>query len=380
VASDNILKYAPRNIPAFVKSLLSEKNKRILGDGLTCWTEMCSFSLSANGWGRYKAAWWWYKNFCRKARKSPKVPLSKARTRNILLWNFREQRVSSKTAETYLSALKFIGKLVSVRGRKLERKFLLRGGKNRESLTVKKDPVLPMTLGALNKLKENVVKKNWKGLTKKTFWTCALVAFWGAFRIGELLAKTKWEFDPFSDLTWREVKLKKKRLEIRIKSPKVGGRDVLSRIFAIDEKDFCAVRAMKRLKNLQIKEKIFSEGAPVFRIETGENLTRGKFGKMVKACLTKEGKGHYGGKSFRAGIPSEMESLPKLVSDQHVKNWGHWRSNAYQLYMKNDLPQQKWIFKKLSKEILNRFYCRGKTEPTSQEEGSHLQRLGGRDR
>ncbi len=217
-------------------------------------------------------------------------------------------------------------------------------------------------------------------MTKKTFWTCALIAFWGAFRIGELLAKTKWEFDPFSDLTWREVKIKKDHLEIKIKSPKVGGRNVLSRIFAIDEKDFCAVRAIKRLKKLQIKRKFFSKNAPVFCIEAGGNLTRSKFGKMVNTCFPKKGKGHYGGKSFRAGIPTEMESLPKLISDQHVKNWGHWRSNTYQLYMKDDMQQQKWIFKKLSKEIFNRFYCRGQTEPTVQKKGSHLQRLGGRDR
>jgi hypothetical protein len=226
IANDNVLKYGPRNIPKFIKSLMSEKNKRILGDDLTYWTEMCSFSLSANGWGRYKAAWSWYKNFCRMASKTPKVPLSKSRTRSILLWNFRKQKVSSKTAEAYLSALKFIGKLVSLRGGKLERKFLIRGGSNREGLTVRRDAVLPMTLRALNKLKENIVKKNWKDLTKKTFWTCALIAFWGAFRMGELLAKTKWEFDPFSDLTWREVKIKKDRLEIMVKSPKVGGRNV----------------------------------------------------------------------------------------------------------------------------------------------------------
>jgi hypothetical protein len=233
-----------------------------------------------------------------------------------------------------------------------------------------------MTFRALNEMKEKIVNKNWKELTKKTFWTCALVAFWGAFRIGELLAKSKWEFDPFSDLTWKDVKLKKKRLEIRVKSPKTGGRDVLSRIFAIDDKDFCAVRAIKRLNKLQIKKKIFSKNAPVFRVGSGENLTRCKFGRMVRACFSKESKGHYGCKSFRAGIPTEMESLPKLVTDQHVKNWGHWRSNAYQIYMKDDLPQQKWIFKKFSKEILDRFYCRGKTGTADPKESSHLQRLG----
>jgi hypothetical protein len=128
MASDSVLKYGPRNIPAFVKNLLSEEKKRTLGDNLTYWTEMCSFSLSANSWGKYKAAWSWYESFCRTARKSPKIPLSKNRTRNILLWNYKEQRVSSKTAEAYLSSLKFIGKLVSLKGGKLERKFLLRGG------------------------------------------------------------------------------------------------------------------------------------------------------------------------------------------------------------------------------------------------------------
>ncbi len=128
------------------------------------------------------------------------------------------------------------------------------------------------------------------------------------------------------------MKIKENCLEIRIKSPKTGGRGAVSRIFAVDEKDFCAVRAMRRLKGLQQINGNFGKGAPVFRVESGKNLTRRRFGKMVRDCLGKFGNGHYEGKSFRAGVPTELEFFPELASDLHIKNWGHWRSNAYQLY------------------------------------------------
>jgi hypothetical protein len=371
-----VLKYGPNNIPPFVIKLLSREKRKSLGNRLNDWLELCSYSLSANGWARYSAAWSWYKDFCKDAHKARTVPLSKPRTRQILLWNYKEKRVSSKTAEVYLSAIKFIGKLVTSKGGKLENRFLLRGGKNRENLSAKKVPVLPMTLEALNRFGEFLASKRWNAINKKMVWTCALVAFWGAFRIGELLAKNKWEFDPFSDLSWSDVKIRKNRLEIRIKSPKTGGRVAVSRMFAVDEKDFCAVRAMRRLKILQQSNGTFSKNAPVFRVQSGKNLTRRKFGKMVRDGLGNLKMGHYGGKSFRAGVPTELEFFPELATDLHIKNWGHWRSNAYQLCMKNDLIQQEWIFKKFSREILNRFTCRGISTQASQAAGSHLQRLG----
>jgi hypothetical protein len=46
-------------------------------------------------------------------------------------------------------------------------------------------------------------------LTRQSVWTCCLVAFWGAFRLGELLGKSEKIFDKFSDLQWGTLSLEK---------------------------------------------------------------------------------------------------------------------------------------------------------------------------
>jgi hypothetical protein len=59
-------------------------------------------------------------------------------------------------------------------------------------------------------------------LTSQSVWTCCLVAFWGAFRLGELLEKSEKIFDKFSDLLWGDIKFGKSDEAVLFSIPDPG--------------------------------------------------------------------------------------------------------------------------------------------------------------
>ena len=52
--------------------------------------------------------------------------------------------------------------------------------------------------------------------------------------------------------------------------------------------------------------------------------------------------------SFRAGIPSILSLFPDLVSEDDIKVWGRWWSDAYRHYCRLQLGQKRAIFEKTS--------------------------------
>jgi hypothetical protein len=52
-------------------------------------------------------------------------------------------------------------------------------------------------------------------------WSLSLIAFWGSFRMGELLTSSQTQFDDCTNLTWNDISFKQDgSAVIRIKSPK----------------------------------------------------------------------------------------------------------------------------------------------------------------
>ncbi len=81
-------------------------------------------------------------------------------------------------------------------------------------------------------------------------------------------------------------------------------------------------------------------------------LTKSVFLNWVNRAAGK-GKISLSGKSFRTAIPSAMESFPVSFKESHVKALGRWKGNSYQLYMKNDSPEFKWVFEMVAKTLLS---------------------------
>ena len=64
-------------------------------------------------------------------------------------------------------------------------------------------------------------KSDWSDFEKCLYWAVILNAWWGAFRIGELLPKTKNSFDPKSSLLASDITFNEGSVAFWLRSPKV---------------------------------------------------------------------------------------------------------------------------------------------------------------
>jgi hypothetical protein len=316
--------------------------------------ELVAASLARNTWKRYSSALRLWIRF-RKETEKPFVFLDfETWSSRFLVWGWRRKNLKVNTLKIYLSELKNLGNLAKgfeSGGRDLE-KILVRGMTN---LTQNKKnqhlPVRSLTIADLREIRKSLSSFTRK-LTGQSIWTCCLVAFWGAFRLGELLGNHEICYDKFSSLLWEDVTLGKDSVKIRIKSAKVRGPPGnLSVLFPVPDRDLCPVSALVRLKNSENNLGMGEEKSPVFRENGGRLLTKKTFLTAVNAA-NNTGKDYFTGKSFRAGIPSALESFPSLFRESHLKALGRWRGRSYQTYMKNDEPEFRWVFQFVSTILL----------------------------
>jgi hypothetical protein len=212
---------------------------------------------------------------------------------------------------------------------------------------------VPVTPDMLRLIKEGL-SRNKERLTGQTIWTCCLVAFWGAFHLGELLGKSELRFDKFSDLLWENVVLEGDKATIHVKSPKTrGARGALATLFEIPDEGLCPVRALHRLRASQGNFGLGEAHLPVFRKSNGKFLTKGGFLDKINRILERHSIG-LTGKSFRTGLPSALENFPQAFQESHLKALGRWKGRSYQLYMKNDTPEFRWVFQLVANTLLNR--------------------------
>jgi hypothetical protein len=258
-------------------------------------------------------------------------------------------------------------------GGKILEKSLLKGYANLSGLDrlAKKTTTTPVDISILHALKQGFGKMGWAKGSELCVWTACLVAFWGAFRLGEILPKGENYFDRCSNLLWKDVcRFGKDRVVLTIRGAKVPGLPGNRvRMFSVKERLFCPVTALRSLEVLQKDRKLWDLELPVFRRSSGKNLTKSVFLKAVNATLSAQlgQEVILSGKSFRSGIPSCLETFPKSFKENHLKSLGRWKSQAYQRYMRNDDPEFKWVFQKMSNRLLKKFLaCR--EDPTSQAE------------
>jgi hypothetical protein len=114
----------------------------------------------------------------------------------------------------------------------------------------------------------------------------------------------------------------------------------------------CPVTALHRLKESQKNVRMWDPSLPVFRKDNGECLTKKELLDSVNCVLRTFGK-KIGGKSFRSGLPSELENFPVQFCESHLKALGRWKGSSYQTYMRNDTPEFKWVFEQVAKAVLN---------------------------
>jgi len=176
------------------------------------------------------------------------------------------------------------------------------------------------------------------------------MAFFGSFRIGELLPCNKNEFVPKETLLWGDITFRGEEsilVHLNItKNRSIHGETV--DLFKYNENGLCPVSALQRWKRMS--KNYASRDRPVFEFESGMLLTPLLFNKTLKDLL----RPHIGVRaefftshSFRAALPSAMGADPIACKSVELKQWGRWHSDSYLLYTRLKYEQKKALFYKV---------------------------------
>jgi hypothetical protein len=325
-----------------------------------------SQSISLHTWARYESAWHSFARFCEFENIAIVWPIPLKLARSYVLWADGTARLSVNTIKAYLSALSQLQSLTRFgKGDFVSDswiKILLKGKENAKVYEFAKfNKRKPVTFEILQLIGHQTMSSDWSEYTKTMIWALTLTAFWGSFRMGELLTSSQTHFDDCTNLTWNDVSFKQDgSVVVRIKSPKnaVFPGQFVDLFPCSQDIAYCPIFYLKKLKISQAKLGIHSPSFSPFLLQDGSLLASGQFVCIISDLLkplnilseTDVITGH----SFRFGIPSTLAALrdPELSSD--VSIWGRWTSSAYHSYIKLVADQKRKIFERISRYLFNK--------------------------
>jgi hypothetical protein len=197
-----------------------------------------------------------------------------------------------------------------------------------------------MSFPLLKIIGHEIALSNWSMDSKLVFWTACCVAFFGSFRLGEILPKS--EANNPETLSWNQIKFTNmSSVVINIRFPKVirnNAGDFVD-MFEIKNSKFCPFSALKSLAANRVTAR--ANNLPVFQFANGVNLVPKTFTTTVVSLL----ECHIGG--VRAAIPSALANSPNLASDSDIMLWGGWSSESYKSYIRLKHNARKAIFNKI---------------------------------
>jgi hypothetical protein len=269
-------------------------------------------------------------------------------------WALNTKKLSVATTRLYLSDLKNIHKQKNLCTSNFSDFFctsMLQGAQNLSLYNgIVNRSRLAMTFPLLKIIGHEISNSDWSVNSKRVVWAASCVAFFGSFRMGELLASKENCMDS-ETLTWDCVNFTSEStavIQVRFPKNSKNGSSQFVDIFKVDKPAVCPYECLKNLKNSSSWSS--ANDSPVFRFETGKLLTTGHFTKIIRSLL----RPHLGnlvqqfsGHSFRAGIPAALANHPSLLSNDDVRKWGRWSSSSYLAYTKLKLAARKEIFNKL---------------------------------
>ena len=261
-------------------------------------------------------------------------------------------------SHTVLSSLKTIHSLRNLDCSAFDNftlKSLIRGKENQEIYSTEGNSSRRvMTLPLLKLLGHEIAISNWGENSKQTVWAAFTLAFFGSFRMGEILPQQEKNFSPKDTLLWGDLNfLDKNHILIHIKSPKSRlPQGEFVDIFSFTGHGVCPVAALVALKDSQHS---IIPTSPVFCFQNFTNLTKTTVNSILPQLLLPHlgsESNNFSGHSFRAGIPAILACHPEEANSSDIMGWGRWKSEAYQCYTRLKLDQKRGAFQKIS-NLLN---------------------------
>ena len=321
---------------------------------------LISAAYSSASWRCMNTAWNIWKKFCSANNLNPNINQSSKTGTKFVEWLILTKKLKISSIESYLSSVATILKLKDLNFNIFDSfiaNTVLKGGKILELKNFNFKPSRKvMTLDILKIIGHEIVNSDWASDSKRIFWTSCCTMFFGSFRISELLSVSDSNFDPLSCLLWKDVKFKKDSIIIHVKVPKSRNPegDFID-LFRFDVNSCCPVRALMGLKNHSALSSFPDK--PVFSFDSGKLLTPLNFNNTIRSLLRPHLGNiaeEYSSHSFRAAIPSALAKLPNLASEDEIKCWGRWESDAFKRYTRLRLDQRLAIHKKVTTALLFR--------------------------
>lgn len=282
---------------------------------------------------------------------STDLPISTETVLIFIDWLLRIRKVKASTVNSYLAGIRQLHIIRGLQEPQIRTglvQLILKGQENIDA-TAKRSAGnkgrLPVTLALLKILKSRIREQKWANSKKLLIWAVCSIAFHGAFRIHELLARQQGAFDPDFTLLDQEAKIQTciiegqltKCIEIKVKNPKESRAGSTTIIDVFETKGAtCPVRAFEKWE----KTRKHSAKLPLFRDEDDTPLTGAKLNRILKSLLgtiIDYKRGSISTHSFRSGLASLMAQ--KGLSDEEIQTMGRWSSRAFERYIK--LPRTK---------------------------------------
>jgi hypothetical protein len=291
--------------------------------------------------------------FCKASFTTQTWPISLQNLRAFVNWALTKRKLNTSTVRVYLSDIKLAHHLRDVTPPNNNDFFvtsMLKGAENIALYSnIVRDSKLVMSYPLLKLLGHEIAKSNWSPTNKKVFWCACCLAFFGSFRMGEILCSDANSFST-ENFTWKRINFAEESATINIRFPKInkdGNGDYID-IFKTRNTDFCPFTCLKVLSTIFPNN--VSNNLPVFTFDSGNFLTVKIFSDTVKELL----RPYLGpksdlitGHSFRAGIPAAIANHPDLLSNDDVCKWGRWSSSSFKIYTRLKLSARESIFEKL---------------------------------
>ena len=191
---------------------------------------------------------------------------------------------------------------------------------------------LPITVHMLEKIRSSLTAS--ADPDKLVMWAIASSAFFGFFRLGELLPVSPASFHPSKSLTWGDVAVNSHSnptmVQFHLKTSKCdqfgAGSDV---VVSRTDNQLCPVSAL-----LQYIELRGDRAGPFFLDSSHNVVTKPRFIDRIREILTAIGlpQHQFAGHSFRIGAATTAAAAG--IEDSTIQTLGRWHSAAFLQYIR----------------------------------------------
>ncbi len=170
-------------------------------------------SLAKKTWSKYRSAWNKWKQFASDTKLGDPERFTPELGLTFTCWCKARKNLKASTVSRYLASLQKLnslthsfetgrkGGLQQVSGTVFLQKILLKGLKNLEKGNSQEKKVTAMDLKTLQQIRKGLLKGGWKKVTRTSVWAACLKAFWGSFRLSEILPPSATRFDKIFGFT-----------------------------------------------------------------------------------------------------------------------------------------------------------------------------------